>query len=325
LDGAMGVLYGLEVVRAFTEDPDTRDLAVDTVAWQDEESRFLGCMGSRSYCGEITAEMLAVARDKDGVMLSDAIEAAGLTNRPYFKAEPKRHIGFLEAHIEQGPILEDEGLKIGIVSSIVGLRGNVFTFHGRQNHAGTTSMARRQDAATALYEMAHAINCEFPKVAGERSVWTMGRAVIMPGAPSIVPGYAELELQYRDQSTRVLDTMTAVVEGVIDKINGLGGASVAMRSSAIRVEPAEMDERLKGHIRTAAERNAAGSWMDMPSGAFHDAGILSSVMPAAMLFIPSIGGISHDFAEDSHHEDIVLGCQVLADAAAAILKESLAL
>jgi beta-ureidopropionase / N-carbamoyl-L-amino-acid hydrolase len=319
LDGALGVIYALEVVRALAEDPATKDLAVDAVSWQDEESRFYGCLGSRSFCGDFGAEAEAGLADKDGVALSDALAQAGLTDAPRLAAGDHNYLGFLEAHIEQGPHLEADGLRIGIVETIVGLGGMVFTFTGQQNHAGTTMMAGRKDAATALYALAHAINQEFPKVAGARSVWTMGRAVLHPGAPSIVPGSAELELQYRDVDTAVLDKFEAVAQRLVAEVNSQGGARVEAKPSRVRIAPAHMDQGFQQHLSQAAELHAKGNWTAMPSGAFHDAGVVCGVMPCAMLFIPSIGGVSHDFAEDSHDEDIILGCQVLATGAASIL------
>lgn len=319
LDGALGVIYGLEVVRALREDPETRHLAVDAVSLQDEESRFYGCMGSRSLCGFFTPEMEADAQDKDGVRLADALEAAGLSAEPRLKLDRDRYLGFLEAHIEQGPHLEEDNLNIGVVTSIVGLGGLRLTFEGQQNHAGTTMMSIRKDASAALYALANAINEEFPKVAGERSVWTMGRALIKPGAASIVPGYAELDLQYRDKSTEVLDAFEGTVARLMTDINARGGAQVSAEPARERISPAHMDEGFRKHIAAAAEKNAPGKWTEMPSGAFHDAGVIADFMPCAMMFIPSIGGISHDFAEDSHDDDIALGCQVLADAAASIL------
>ena len=322
LDGALGVIYALEVVRALAEDPATKGLAVDAISWQDEESRFYGCMGSRSFCGQFSPEAEAGLTDKDGVALSDALAQAGLTGVPRLAATEHDYLGFLEAHIEQGPHLEADGQRIGIVESIVGLGGMVFTFTGQQNHAGTTMMAGRKDAATALYALAHAINEEFPKVAGARSVWTMGRAVLDPGAPSIVPGRAELELQYRDVDPAVLDKFEAVAHRLVDEINNRGGARVAAQPSRVRIAPAHMDQGFQEHLSKAAEMHTPGNWTAMPSGAFHDAGVVCAVMPCAMLFIPSIGGISHDFAEDSHDADIVLGCQVLADGAASILADA---
>jgi beta-ureidopropionase / N-carbamoyl-L-amino-acid hydrolase len=319
LDGALGVIYALEVVRALAAEDATRALAVDAVSFQDEESRFIGCLGSRSLIGALTPELEQGAVDRDGVNLADALREAGIADAPRQRLAPERYAGFLEAHIEQGPHLEDSGQRIGVVSGIVGLRGMRFVFRGQQNHAGTTMMARRRDAATALYELAHRINQEFPKVAAERSVWTMGRARIEPNATSIVPGYAELDLQFRDASEAPLDAFEAIVEGLVAEMNARGGVRIEATRARAPIAPTRMDERLQQHIAAAAERHAPGKWQRMPSGAFHDAGIVSACIPSAMLFIPSIGGISHDFAEDSRDEDIVLGCRVLADAAASIL------
>ena len=319
LDGALGVIYALEVVRALAADGATRSLAVDAVSFQDEESRFVGCLGSRSLIGALTADIEQGAVDRDGVSLAGALREAGLADAPRMRLAQERYAGFVEAHIEQGPDLEDIGRKIGVVTGIVGLRGIRFVFRGQQNHAGTTMMARRRDAATALYELAHRINQEFPKVAGVRSVWTMGRLRVEPNATSIVPGYADLDLQFRDAAEAPLDAFSAVVARLVAEMNARGGVSIEATPARAPIPPTRMDAGLQAHIETAAERHAPGKWQRMPSGAFHDAGIISASIPAAMLFIPSIGGISHDFAEDSREEDIVLGCQVLADAAASIV------
>ncbi len=319
LDGALGVVYALEVVRALAADASTRSLAVDAVSFQDEESRFLGCLGSRSLIGALTPDLEADAVDRDGVTLAAAIKEAGLAGSPRLRLDPARYAGFVEAHIEQGPHLEDSGRKIGVVSEIVGLRAIRFVFRGQQNHAGTTMMSRRTDAATALFELAHRINQEFPKVAAERSVWTMGRVKIEPNATSIVPGYAELDLQFRDASELPLKAFEAVAIKLVAEINARNGVSIEAIAARAPILPTRMDPGLAGHLAQAAQAHAPERWQRMPSGAFHDAGIVSAALPSAMLFIPSIGGISHDFAEDSRDEDIVLGCQVLADAAAAIL------
>jgi N-carbamoyl-L-amino-acid hydrolase len=254
--------------------------------------------------------------------LADALKEAGLAGVPRLRLAPDRYAGFIEAHIEQGPHLDESGQRIGVVTDIVGLRAIRFVFRGQQNHAGTTMMARRRDAAAALYELAHRINDAFPKVAAERSVWTMGRVRIEPNATSIVPGYAELDLQFRDASDAPLDAFEAVAARLVAEMNARGGVAIEPIPTRAPIRPTRMDPGLRGHIEAAAERHAAGAWQRMPSGAFHDAGIVSDCLPSAMLFIPSIGGISHDFAEDSREDDIVLGCQVLADAAASILAEA---
>ncbi len=322
LDGALGVIYALEVARALAADKATSGLPVDIVSFQDEESRFVGCLGSRSLIGGLTPDMEQGAMDKDGVSLAEAVQQAGLAGAQRLRVSRERYAGFCEAHIEQGPNLEDTGKRIGVVTGIVGLRGIRFVFKGQQNHAGTTMMARRRDASTALYELAHRINQEFPKVAGERSVWTMGRLRVEPNATSIVPGYADLDLQFRDASEAPLDAFEKVVARLVAEMNARGGVAIEAIPSRAPIPPTHMDAGLQKHIEAAAERHAPGKWQRMPSGAFHDAGIISAALPSAMLFIPSIGGISHDFAEDSRDDDIVLGCQVLADAAASILKSA---
>ena len=321
LDGALGVIYALEVVRALGSDAQTRAMAVDAISFQDEEARFIGCLGSRSLVGALTPELERGAVDRDGITLSAALRDAGLADTPRVRLDAGRYVGFLEAHIEQGPTLEDTGKRIGVVDAIVGLRGMRFVFRGQQNHAGTTMMARRRDAATVLYELAYRINQEFPKAAAERSVWTMGRARIEPNATSIVPGYAELDLQFRDASEAPLDVFEAIATRLVEEMNARGGVRIEASRTRAPVAPSRMDAGLQEHIAASAERHAPGRWQRMPSGAFHDAGIVSARLPSAMLFIPSIGGISHDFAEDSRDEDIVLGCQVLTDAAASILSQ----
>ena len=292
------------------------------MSFQDEEARFVGCLGSRSLIGALTREMEDGAADSRGTALADALREAGLAGVPRLRLDPDRYAGFVEPHIEQGPHLEDAGRRIGVVTGIVGLRGIRFVFRGQQNHAGTTMMARRRDAAAALYELAYRINQEFPKVAGPRSVWTMGRVRIEPNATSIVPGYAELDLQFRDPEDAPLDAFEDVVDRLVEEMNARGGVAIEAIRARAPIRPSRMDPRLQSHIEAAAERHAPGLWQRMPSGAFHDAGIVSERLPSAMLFIPSIGGISHDFAEDSRDEDIVLGCQVVADAAASILAEA---
>ena len=321
LDGALGVIYGLEIARACAENPDTADLAIDTVSWQDEESNFLGCLGSRSWSGTLDANDEAAATGRDGEALADALTRVGLTGEPRLRIEEGRYVGYLEAHIEQGNYLEDAGEQIGVVTAIVGIRGMRIIFTGEQNHAGTTTMARRKDAASAMFEMAHRINVEFPKLANERTVWTMGDAVIEPGATSIVPGRAELSLQFRDQDEGLLGRLAGIVETIGADIHGRGRIGVDVRSSRTPIKPSIMDEGFQTHIDAAAETTSPSQWRRMPSAAGHDPMVIHEKLPCAMLFIPSIDGISHDFAEDSHDADIVAGCQVLANAAASILQE----
>ena len=318
LDGAMGVIYGLEVARALSECPETRDLAVDVASWIDEEGRFFGCLGSHAFCRELEQDAYQAA-DVDGKTLRDALREAGLDGVAIEHGEPDRYVGYAEAHIEQGPWLEHEGKRIGVVTGIVGARNLTISVAGQQNHAGTTPMALRRDAGHALVDYAHRVYETFPGHAGERSVWTIGWMHFHPGFESIVPGQAEMNLQFRDQDVAVLDRLEAHAHALAVEANRRGRAEVTVTEARPPSIPALMDEGMRGHIQAAAERHAPGNWVQMPSAAVHDAQVLARHMPAAMMFVPSIGGISHAFEEDTAEEDLVLGCQVLASAAAGML------
>jgi N-carbamoyl-L-amino-acid hydrolase len=322
LDGALGVAYGLEIVRALAEDAATRHFPVDAVAWADEESTYLGCLGSRSFCGTLTPEAVAAATNAAGQPLTEALAAAGLEGIPPARLERERYVGYLEGHIEQGPYLEAEGHKLGVVTSIVGIRGCKILFRGQQNHAGTTPMPNRKDAGVALIDFAYKLRHAFQAIAGPKTVWTIGRVTFHPGAPSIIPGEADMLLQYRDPEEERLEHFEQTVHNLAAAANRAGPVAVMVTPNRTPIKPTVMDTALQQQIAAAAERHAPGAWLYMPSAAGHDPMVLSDYLPCAMLFIPSIGGISHDFAEDSHPEDIVLGCQVLADAATAILQQA---
>ena len=319
LDGAMGVIYGLEVARALAECDETRHLAVDVASWIDEEGAFATCLGSQAFCGELDPAALSALENDEGKSLGDALREAGLDGVPLARCEPGRYAGYAEAHIEQGPWLEHQAKRIGAVTGIVGSRNFTVAFEGQQNHAGTTPMTLRRDAGHALVELAHRVYETFPEHAGERSVWTIGRIALDPGVQSIVPGRAEMHLQFRDQDVAVLDRLEKHARALVAESNVRGRAEVEMTDVGKRSIPAIMDERLRGHIEQAAEHHAPGGWISMPSAAIHDAQVLARHMPAAMMFVPSIGGVSHAFEEDTSEEDIVLGCRVFATAAANML------
>ena len=162
LDGALGVIYGLEVARALAESDLDDELGVDVASWIDEEGTFSSLLGSRIYCGEADDEVLDSLSNDAGLSLREALAAARLDGRPWQCLEPERYVGYLEAHIEQGPYLEEDGQRIGVVTGIVGIRAFDIQFEGQQNHAGTTPMARRRDAVSALIKLANAINTQFP-------------------------------------------------------------------------------------------------------------------------------------------------------------------
>lgn len=320
LDGVMGVIYGLEVARALGEDPETAHLAVDVASWADEEGHWGQMTGSRSFVGMLSEADIDKSRHRDeGTPMRDALKAAGLDNVPREQLEEGRYRGYLEAHIEQGGLLEASDKRIGIVTAIVGIYQYRLTFSGIQNHAGTTPMPIRKDAGVALMRVYNEIMDKFPALSGPRSVWTVGRVSIEPGAPAIIPGKAEMILQFRDADAVVLDRFEKALLEIVAAANEKGPCKVECVNLS-RTMPTVMNDRFLDAIEEAAIAHAPEKNMRMPSGAGHDAQILGLKLPAAMMFVPSIGGISHHFTENTEDADIVLGCQVFADATAKILK-----
>jgi beta-ureidopropionase / N-carbamoyl-L-amino-acid hydrolase len=316
LDGALGVIYALETARALRDDPATRDLGVDVIAFCDEEGHFGSYLGSRSFIGDVSEAEIDKARDRThGKMMREALKEAGYAGRPRLSYEPGRYTGYFEAHIEQGRTLETSHLKVGVVTAIVGLWDYRIKVTGHQNHAGTTTMAERKDAGLTLVRLIAAIDREFKQAAGPRSVWTCGRMEFDPGAPSIIPGEARAMFQFRDSDPAVLNRLEAKLHEQVAAFNQAGPCSIAVETIR-QTAPAVMDERFQQAIEQAAAKHPPGLAVRMPSGAGHDAQHVARVMPAAMLFVPSIDGISHHWAENTSDEDIVLGARVFADAIA---------
>src|SRR6516225_2992778 len=211
LDGPLGVVYALEAARVINADP-TIDGAVEVAAWCDEEGHFGQFLGSRSSVVALTDEEIESSRDRSSHRtMRQARQDAGLSGRARVKAEIGRHRGYLEAHIEQGLVLESSGLKIGVVTSIVGIWQYRITFAGEQNHAGTTRMKDRKDAGLALARLCVELDERFPGICGPRTVWTTGRITLDPGAPSIIPGGAEMLFQVRDADVAVGERLEAAL------------------------------------------------------------------------------------------------------------------
>ncbi len=324
LDGAMGVIYGLEIARALAESDETSHLAVDVASWIDEEGTFSAFLGSRSFVGEPVDESIRCASNHDGQRLQHALDAAGLTNRPRVRLDATRHIGYVEPHIEQGGRLEAAGQSIGVVTTIVGMRELRVRFTGQRNHAGTTPMSIRRDAGAALVAFAARMNEAFRPLADADTVWTIGRIDLDPGSLSVVPGRADMYLQFRDANAARLRAMEAKLAELVRDFNEQGPVEVALTTFDEPMEPVTMDPALQEHVARAAQTVAPGQWLRMPSGAAHDAQLIARYLPACMLFVPSIGGISHDFVEDTAEAHLVLGCKVAAEAAASILQEAAA-
>jgi N-carbamoyl-L-amino-acid hydrolase len=318
LDGPLGVVYALEAARVLNADLAVRG-AVEVAAWCDEEGHFGSFLGSRSYIGQVTDAEIDAARDRtSGRTMRDALAEMGLAGRPRVAVEKGRHVGYLEAHIEQGDTLESGKLAIGVVTSIVGIWQYRIDFNGAQNHAGTTRMAVRKDAGLALAKFCVAIDDRFPTACGPRTVWTTGRITLDPGAPSIIPGAADMLFQIRDDDPAVIARLEALLHMMADEASAKGPCTVTvtkLRTGA----PALMDLGFQDAIEAASKAMAGGRSIRMPSGAGHDAQMLATVMPAAMLFVPSIGGISHHWTENTADADIVTGAEVFVDTCRRIL------
>jgi N-carbamoyl-L-amino-acid hydrolase len=319
LDGALGVIFGLEVVRAWQRARPHDALGVDLISFSDEEGTWLACLGSRSFCGALTDAELARVRARSGERLFDRFAQTGLQNRPLALLDPKRHSAYLEAHIEQGPRLVSCAIDIGVVTGIVGLRRYVVLFRGRADHAGTTPMGMRRDAASALFVFANTLADRLRKAGGPESVWNCGIVAVRPGAANVVPAEAELTVEFRDLSPTILERMDAVFHATVQATDGALGVAVSAMSDG-SLEPTAMDESLIGVFAEAAAE-AGASHIRMPSGAGHDAMILARRIPSAMMFVPSVDGRSHDISEDTREDDIRRGLRVFGTAAAKVLDE----
>ena len=322
LDGSLGVIYGLELAHAFADDPDCTELGIEVAAWADEEGHYGNFLGSRSFTDALPEDEIDRLQGRDsGIALREALRLAGIAGRPREHLDPARYVGYLEAHIEQGDTLDISGSRIGVVEAIVGIWNYRVTVHGEQNHAGTTRMVRRRDAGVAMVRLATRIHDRFPEVSGPRTVWTIGRILLEPNAPSVVPGRAEMQVQFRDADLDRLAALDKSLHELVTAADRAGPCGVEIEPIA-QTEPRAMDRGFQEQIEAAAERRAPGLHMRMPSAAGHDAAVLSYRMPAGMMFIPSLRGISHHWLEDSREEDIVLGAQVFADAAEQILRNA---
>jgi beta-ureidopropionase / N-carbamoyl-L-amino-acid hydrolase len=315
LDGALGVIFGLEVARA------SRDaqlvVGVDVISFADEEGTWLACLGSRSFCGELTESVLAGVQTKTGERLCDRLAQLGLGDRPLARLDPRRHQAYLEAHIEQGPRLAVDGVDVGVVTGIVGMRRHVVRFRGRADHAGTTPMAMRRDAAFAMFSFATSLAGRFRATGGPDAVWNFGIVTVGPGAANVVPAQAELTVEFRDASPVMIEGMEAAFHAMVRAADGALNVAVSSAPN-VTLAPAAMDAALIDVIAEAAADTGA-SHIRMPSGAGHDAMILASRIPSAMMLLPSIEGRSHDIAENTKEDDIRRGFRVFAAAAAKAL------
>ena len=309
LDGALGVIAALEIARASRE---RGGVPISVVSFQDEEGRFGVTTGSAVWSGHLSLSDADRLTDHTGITLGAARRV--LSEMVTGPVDPTQFTGFIEMHIEQGPTLDTAKEKIGIVTDIVGIRDMRIAFDGEQNHAGTTPMHLRKDAFQALSVFNALIADRFQNVVTPQTVWTIGHVSLHPNASSIVPGRVVFSMQWRDAKAERLARMEKIIRDTATETAATRSLQVSF-GDMLGLDPVAMDSNLQAALAKASDKYAPGAWRRMPSGALHDATNVARLMPVAMLFVPSIGGVSHAFEEDTAEEDLITGLKVLADAA----------
>jgi allantoate deiminase len=298
-DGVLGVILALEWVRLAQEI--AFPTAIEIIAFSEEEGVRFGVpfIGSRTVAGRFDASLLAL-KDAEGVSLEEAIRAFGLdpAGIPAAAVNPEG-IAFIEIHIEQGPVLENEGRSLAVVTGIVGQSRLSLEFTGHANHAGTTPMHLRRDAMAGAAEWIAAVEALARRTDG--LVATVGKIALEPNASNVIPGKVRLSLDVRHARD---SERNSAVEELISRARAIAERrSLTIECTQLMNEPAvSMDERLTAYLASALE--AAGyPPKEMPSGAGHDAMVMATRMPTAMLFLRSPGGISHHPDETVLEED----------------------
>jgi N-carbamoyl-L-amino-acid hydrolase len=318
-DGALGVVCALEVLRT-VQDADLRlPVSLEAIDFTDEEGTLVGTLGSWALAGVLTAEILARPRSGRERLLSE-LSRVGLSEDGLRAArrDPGTLAAYVELHIEQGPVLEREGVDIGVVT---GIRGNMsfeVTLTGAARHAGTTPLNARRDAGRGAVLAAKAVGDvtagEFPEC-----VANVGDVQLEPGAFNVVPGRARVMFECRSVDRDELDRLAA---RILDRVRAVAD-DCRLDAEIRRVghwAPATTNPDVRSAIERAAEDLGLSS-MEMPSGAGHDAQVLADVVPAGMVFVPSVGGVSHDPSEHTQFTDCVNGANVLLGTALALARD----
>lgn len=310
-DGIFGVLAGLEVVRTLNDRGIVTEAPIEVAVWTNEEgSRFSpAMMGSGAHAGIFAIAEVLDKRDVDGKRFGDELARIGFAGPD----EPgRRAVGaYFEAHIEQGPILEAEGRTIGVVTGSQGQRWYEVTVRGQEAHAGPTPMSRRRDALVGAARMIDLVN----RIGRERPPYacaTVGVVQSKPNSRNTIPGEVFFTVDFRHPDDAVLSTMDALLKTGCGAIAAESGLELAIVDFWY-APPTPFAPRLVEAVRAGAARHGY-SHRDIVSGAGHDAVYMAKVAPAAMIFVPCIGGISHNEVEDAKPEDIEAGANVLLHA-----------
>jgi len=316
LDGALGVICGLEALQTLREHRTALSHPLELIAFSDEEGRFGGLLGSQSLCGLLTPERILAAEDLNGIRLTEAMSDQGFDPMEALSAQrdPGSIKAFVELHIEQGPVLDHQGIPLGVVEAITGLfKWNVHLI-GTANHAGTTPMELRRDAFQGLAEFAGQIDRVLEEHGSPHSRATVGRVVLHPGAANVVPGEAEFTLETRDTDPQVLEALADAFRRTLSAIARRRGLMFEFEILS-EISPVACHEEVIGALESAATGLGLQT-QRMPSGAVHDTQIMTSIAPAGMLFVPSKEGRSHSPSEWTSWKDIEAGANTLLHALA---------
>lgn len=318
-DGQVGTIGAIEVIETLVEKKYTTKHPLQLIIFSNEES---GVFGSRALAGALTPASLEVMT-KSGYSNAEGIERLGgdASKVLSIAREHESLHAFLELHIEQGGILEEKGLDIGVVQGIVGLRWWDVTVKGVANHGGTTPMNKRFDALLAAAKFTEMVNEVVTSHPGTQ-VGTVGRIQAFPGAPNVVPGRVELSLELRDLSEDKIDMLYTEIESKANQLGKESGVSFEFKPISATGKAALTDPRIQEVIEAKATELGFSN-QRMPSGAGHDAQEMSHIAPTGMIFIPSRGGISHSPDEYSSIEDMANGVQLLLETILELDKKSL--
>jgi len=306
-DGDVGVIGAIEVIELLDASNIRTRHPLEIVSFTDEEG---GLTGSRAMIGKVDNRTLSVM-SHSGMTIGEGIRAVGGDPNRLDLAErkPGDIKAFIELHIEQGAILDEEGIDIGVVEGIVGIRWWDVTIEGFANHAGTTPMNRRWDAMIGAAEYILAVNQVATSMPGAQ-VATVGRIHAEPGAPNVIPGKVVLSLEIRDLSAAKMQRMFDDISAASDRIADARFTPIRHEEIDVAAPPGPTDERMRRIIAASAD-DLGLSFKFMPSGAGHDAQDMALIAPTGMIFVPSAKGISHSPKEFTSAQDMANGASVL--------------
>ncbi|MFD1453654.1 MULTISPECIES: Zn-dependent hydrolase [Oceanobacillus] len=319
-DGPAGVVAGLEIAALFQENHIKPAHPLEIIAMIEEEgSRFGGgLMGSRGIAGYLQKDDIKQLKDKNGISVPEAMEEIGLDSSLEVKRDPKTIKAFLEMHIEQGPLLEEEQISVGVVESIVGLTQLEVTISGKAGHAGTTPMDRRSDALVAAAN----IIAKLPQIAieeGEGTVTTVGRHEVFPNGANVIPDKVTFSVDIRSSKEEHIKN---VVQKVKDFIASYEKDNIqAEVEQSLYMQPKELNQEIRSLLQASCEQLDI-SYITMHSGAGHDAMVLSDITEVGLIFVPSKDGLSHCPEEWTAIHELAAGVEVLYETALKLTKKS---